>query len=208
MTQPDGYPAFPYFAVLTVADNSAPAQGILAASIKENRKGVTVILPHGVSQNFVTNDITLDQNADRLEFVSDDTTYRIRELRDSDGAWLSEYHIDLPVEALPALISEGEDVNTDETLDAFATDDSVYIVGLVYTNAEGQWSRVDGDWVLLAPDDRTFDGAVVIEIDPERGSEYLDLYDENFVTVTDTEEYESAESEESEETSTDNTSDD
>ena len=86
-------------------------------------------------------------------------------------------------------------MNPDETLDAYATADSPYLVGLVYTNAVGRWSRVDGDWVLLASDDDTFNDMDVFEIDPDRGQEFIDQYDSNFVSVTDAEQYESAESE-------------
>jgi hypothetical protein len=80
--------------------------------------------------------------------------------------------------------------DTVERLTAYATDSSVYVIGLVYENALGRWVRIDGDWSLMAEDDKSFFDAIVIDIDPDRGDEYIEMFDKNYVTVTDTENYE------------------
>ena len=118
----------------------------------------------------------------------------IRDLREEDGVWMSRYKISLPIEALEQLTRQtGGTVN--ETLTAYALDDSAYLVGLSYTNDMGQWARINGDWVLLSPEDDTFSDTIVLEINMDMSSEFLDLYDNNFVTVTDAEKYEVADAE-------------
>lgn len=77
-----------------------------------------------------------------------------------------------------------------ETLEARAANDSAYIVGLLYNNDSGTWSRIDGDWVLLAPEDEAYEDTVVIEIDPDKASDFIKMYDDNYITVTDAEQYE------------------
>ena len=149
-------------------------------------------------ETFIVSDITQDDKTDRIAFVSDGVRYTVRSLREQDGQWLSALKTDLPVEALETIIRRGDKkMNTEEDLKAYALEDSPYIVGLVYTNRLGRWSRIDGDWVQLGSGDMTFEAEnmLVLPINIEKAAEYMKLYDENFVSVTDTEQYESADSE-------------
>jgi hypothetical protein len=163
----------------------------LILDVMQTGDTLTITDTNGEATEFPTSNITVDDRTARIEFVSGDTTYRIRELRETDGSWLSIMRVDLPTEALRAF-SSGGNMNPDETVDAYALEDSAYIVGLVYSNAVGRWSRVDGDWILLAPGDKTYDGMSVFTIDPDRAQAYISLFDKNHVTITDTEQYESA----------------
>lgn len=178
------YPAFPQPGVLTRDDDPNFAQGLLRADTQPG--SVQVTFPGLSPVSFPTEKVSADQNTGRLSFVSSNTPYRIRALREDDGEWLSQYKTYLPIEALYALSSG---VSVPEALDAYTMDDSVYVVGVVYTNAQGRWARIDGDWVLLSPTDDSFTNMSAIHIDPAKADAFLDFYDQNFVTVTDAESY-------------------
>ncbi len=189
------YPVYPFMGVLTQDEVPNTARLILAATASPGKDQIQILNDTGKTEEHDSTDITVDPETARMSFVSDGNKYRIREPRESDGSWLSKYKTSLPVEAIRAFTLRGDSMNPDETLDAFATDDSPYLVGLVYTNGVGRWSRIDEDWVLLAPTDDTFAEMNVFEIDPERAQEFIDLYDSSYVSITDAEQYESAESE-------------
>ena len=201
------YPVFPTMGVLTEKGNPASARLIIAASAATDQSKVQILNDVGKTEDHDTLSVTVDPITDRISFESDGKTYSIREPRETDTRWLSKYKVTLPIEAIRAFAIRGEHMNPDETLDAFASEDSPYVVGVVYTNGVGRWSRVDGDWVLLAADDDAFDDMEVFEIDAERGDEFLELYDSNYVSVQDATQYESAEPDDSDEESSDNISD-
>ena len=194
------FPVFPGKGVLTRDDNPNYAKAVLSA---DSTPGGIIIAMPGISPvTYPTTDVTTDPDTDRISFISSQTPYRIRELREDDGSWLSNYQTFLPLTALEALMEPQKagdmatpDVNfdmPDESLDAFAYDDSVYVVGLLYTNGAGRWSRQDGVWVGLSPNDNTFEDPdmIVIEIDPTKANQFIAMYDQNYVTVTDAENYE------------------
>lgn len=195
------YPAFPGHGVLTRDDDTQFAEVVSRADTTPD--GVIVQLPGKAPVNYATDEVTADQKTGRLAFTSTGTPFRIRELREDDGEWLSRYKTLLPLPALDALVepgTTGDNVATpditltvaDESLDAFASDDSVYVVGIVYTNSAGRYTRVDGDWVLLAGDDDTFedDDLSVITLDPAKANQFLAMYDQNYVTVADAQRFE------------------
>ena len=194
------YLLFPKHGALTRDDDLDFAQAVTGVS--KVKGGISVALPRLSPVTYPSDQITVDQSTGRLSFISSDTPYRVRELRDDDGEWMSKYKTLLPLEALEALNNapiRGETVAgtgtngltaPDESLDAFSMDDSAYIVGVVYTNDSGRWSRVDGDWILLASDDDTFSDLVVTPIDPAKADAFLTRYDRTFITVSDAEQYE------------------
>ena len=126
-----------------------------------------------------------------IYFRSKGAEYVVRELRDNDGLWLSKYGVSLPEEALGELIQIGGHVGSGEQFTAVATEESPYVVGLLYHNSGGTYSRQDGFWVQLAENDTTFDSMIPIGIDPEKANAFLKLYDKNYVSVSDAEAYES-----------------
>lgn len=197
------YPIYPGYGVLTRDD--APNYTQAVTGVTQTDDTLSVSMPGLSPVIYPSTNITTDPNTGRLSFISSNTPYRVRELSEDDGSWLSSYKTFLPQTALEALmgpIDLGDadpmatpDINLDmppETLDAFAFDDSVYIVGLLYTNTSGRYSRQDGDWMLLSPDDDTFQNPqmVAIEINPPSANQFIQMYDQNYVTVTDAEQYE------------------
>jgi hypothetical protein len=161
--------------------------------VEADDETVYVTLADESVQEFPATDITVSDNTARLEFVSGDTTYRVRELREDDGEWVSAYQMSLPKHAVAELITQGAPMaspDRTESLVAYALDDSVYVLGLVYTNPLGQWSREDGDWVLLAEGDDTFEGMIAMPISQQRSKDFIDFYDRNYIAVDDVDEYE------------------
>lgn len=154
---------------------------------------LTTVNADGSETPYTAENVSEEGKTGRIVFRADDAEYRIRELREDDGYWMSKYKTLLPVSALQSLINQNSkdtDMDTPEILSAYATDESVYVIGLVYENDLGRWVRIDGDWSLMAEDDKTFMDKIAIEIDPERADDFIELYDKNYVTVTDTENYE------------------
>ena len=148
-------------------------------------------------------DLTVEQNTGRIRFSVNNTNYMVREFRESDGRYVSEYRTSLPTEALEKLMfsqMEGNRVAitggtptmdiAPERLAAYAMDDSAYVLGLVYSVGGDRWVRIDDDWILMSPDDDTFSEMVVININPVKADDFIKLFDRNFVTVTTASKYE------------------
>lgn len=186
MLDTKGFPVYPGVGALTRANDKTYARATRAAFSFDN--GITITFADGTEEVFPSTDVSVGKSTGRITFTAGDAQYRIRELRETDGLWLSKYKMSLPVEALEQLTIKGGTV--EETLQAFALDDSAYVVGVVYTSSLGRWSRIDGDWVLITPDDDTFSGMVVMDLDPDQSTQFIDLYDRNFVSVTDAEKFE------------------
>ena len=156
---------------------------------------LTTVNDDGSETPYAAENVSEEGKTGRIIFRADNADYRIRELREDDGYWMSKYKTLLPVGALQLLInqkSKDTDMDTSEILSAYANDNSVYVIGLVYENDLGRWLRIDGDWSLMDEEDKTFMDSIAIEIDPERADDYIEMYDKNYVTVTDTEDYEIA----------------
>lgn len=186
MLDTKGFPVYPGVGALTRANDTTYARATRAAFSFDD--GITISFADGTEEVFTSADVSVGKNTGRITFTAGDAQYRIRELRETDGLWLSKYKMPLPVEVLEQLTAEGETV--EETLQAYALDDSAYILGVVYTSALGRWSRIEGDWVLLSPTDETFSDMIVLDLDADQSTQFLDLYDRNFVTVTDAEKFE------------------
>lgn len=171
-------------------------RGVRWATYDDEDAVLKVKFDDGKIEKFSVDSITQDQRTDRIVFVSDGTRYELRTLRDSDGLWASGVRTAVPVSSLEKIIRGDSPV--EESLTAYALDDSPYVVALVYSGGTGKYSRLNGDWAQLDPNDQTLvgDNIYPIEIDRGKSDEYVRLYDKNFVSVTDTEKYESADSEE------------
>lgn len=191
------YIVFPGYGVVTKADD--PEFSIITKNAYTEGDTLTVVSPDDSETVFDAKNVSEDGKTGRIKFEADGSEYLIRELSEDDGYWLSKYKTWLPMTAIKSLINsqakdiENVDLNSPiESLEAYASDSSVYVVGLVYTNALGQWTRVGGDWVLTPTSDATFEGMISIPITPDKADDFIKLYDDNYVTVADTEQYEEA----------------
>lgn len=146
-------------------------------------------------------DILVNKNTGIIKFEAFGASYLIRELREEDGYWLSQYKTSLPVEALEQIIRREGVVNRmaymsnssilpdDEKVYALAYPDSDYVIAVVYDNEVARYSRIDGDWVLVSPVDPTYNDTIAIEIDFDKADEFLELFDESTLTVGEAEKY-------------------
>lgn len=191
------YIIFPGMGALTVSDGSKSADAIQGAFTEGDK--LTVVLADNTERVFTPTSVSEERKTGRIIFSVDNVNYRIRELSEDDGYWMSKYKTFLPVAALRSIIkAKSKEQNVDntinenmaESLTAYATDESVYIVGLVYAGETGRWSRIGGDWMMMAEGSNPFMDLISIEIDQNRADEFIKLYDENYVTVTDAETYE------------------
>ena len=174
---------------------TAPGQApIFAASllVDDAKKNVHVITGDGVTEIPV---LRIDQggNSARLVLVTKKVKYNWRPLREADGAWISRLGVPVPVEALPG-IATGDAMST-ETLSAYTSGDSPYVLGVVYETEDGLWSRNGGTFVGMANDDTTYADMDKIIIAPEKAKDFLDLYDKNYVAVSDALGYEAPDAE-------------
>lgn len=146
-------------------------------------------------------EITIDKNTGIINFSTGDMNYRIRELREEDGLWLSKYKTALPVAALNEILNReakvsymaytpGQSLPQDETLHAVAFEGNNAVVGLIYNNDQGRWARVGGEWLLLTDQDADFeDDTVAIEIAEDKADDFIDLFDKSFLMANEIEDY-------------------
>jgi hypothetical protein len=145
-------------------------------------------------------DLKKKESNNTISFQSSEYNYLIRNLREEDGIWMSNYRIPLPVEVLEKIIDQASesmymayrnDYNPkEELLVALALPDSDFIYGLMYSSESGDWIRVNSDWLLMSPVDNTFEDSVALPISPDRAEEYIEKYDSEKLTISDTEPYE------------------
>jgi len=201
MSDAKGTPVYDRVGVLAKQGDPEYTTSIIGAYHDEANKVVSVVLPDYTLVDLPTESITRNNNTGRLDFVSGDAAFCIREFREDDGKWLSQYKTLLPLDALESLATlEGEPVASrtrlsPDRLTAYASDDSVYILGVSYTTTDGEWTRLNGEWVLADADDNTYENMIAISIAPLKGQEFLEFYDANYVSVTDAEKYELVEDE-------------
>lgn len=167
--------------------------GISEARISDDGKTLSFDGNLDSTEKWPVTKLNIFQRSGTMYFRSKGVEYTVRELRDNDGLWLSKYGVLLPEEALSALIKIGGHVDSNEQFMAVATDDSPYIVAVTYSNGNGTFSRQDGQWIKLAENDTTFDSMIPMPVDPSKVKDFLDLYDHNFVSVSDAQKYESPE---------------
>lgn len=179
------------YGVLT--SQGQPPRAISEARVSGSPKVLTFDGNLDTSERWPVTKLNIFQRSGTMYFRSNGVEYTVRELRDNDGLWLSKYGVLLPEEALTALIQIGGYVDSNEQFMAVATEDSPYIVATLYSNGSGTYSRQDGQWIKLAENDTTFDSMIPMAVDSSKAHEFLDLYDNNFVSVSDAQKYESPE---------------
>lgn len=170
------------------------------ATLVDDDKALKIKWADGAIEEFQLSSITQNPYTDTIIFESGGKRYAIRRLRESDGLWLSSLKIPVPMETLENIV-KGKKM-ADESLTAFMLDDSPYVIGLVYSAPEGQFSRAEGDWVPMAASNESFvaDNIYGVEIDPAKADDFVKLFDKNYVSVADLSQYESANSEPAEAT--------
>lgn len=139
-------------------------------------------------------DVVTDPSTGTITFSVYDGDYTIRALQPDDGKWISRLKISLPTKALEYMTSEKEDdsvnPNVEEQLIAYSEgDNSGPIFAVQYINGFGSFVRISGKWMLLSPNDESFDGMHVYDIDPDKSPEFMSAFDKGNLTVEDAQEF-------------------
>lgn len=153
----------------------------------------------------VTGELTKDKDTGIITFSSSDGDfYYIRRLRQEDGYWLSDLKMPLPVAALLQKInflrqademklfpSENDSEFQKESLFAFTFPGRKFIVGLFYRDPINNWLRVDGAWLKMGDMDEFMylSDAQMVEINPDRAEEFVDLFDDVYLDINMIDEY-------------------
>lgn len=140
-------------------------------------------------------DTNIDKKTGDITFSVFDGDYIIRKLKPEDGKWVSRLKMDIPVKALEYMLNPDERrtpmAENRELLTAYSRDDkSGPIFGVEYLNSNlGSFIRSNGLWILLSPEDETFDDMYITVIDPEKADKFLEAFDKGGMTVEEADTY-------------------
>jgi hypothetical protein len=70
-----------------------------------------------------------------------------------------------------------------ELLSVYTQEGSDRVVGLLYQNQFGAFTREGGRWTALTPRDARFEGLLVNDVLPEHAAEVLDVFDSGKATT-------------------------
>lgn len=149
---------------------------------------VQALTPDGI-ETFKVARIDPDPNSDRLVLVTKKIRYTWRPIREADGIWATPFHVPMPTEAIVEILTG--DPMGEKLISAYSSGESPYVLGVTYESPEGSWVRTGGSFLPMSPDDTTYADMDRIEIAPEKVKDFLDLYDKNYVTVSDAANFES-----------------
>ena len=186
--------------VLEIGDDEKVA--ILGAYYDQNPEfvGLYVVLAESGVSYF---DVTLDKVdavgfTGSFLFLSDGTTHVMRKLQTADGEWMSEYKTELPIEVLSRMvISSASDTIEDlvsvnlptdlpefEAMYAYYDEQSLNVASLVYMSSYGIYARADGNWVVEDVSVPSYQNLMTVEIAPEKADELIQMFDDNFGSVS------------------------
>ena len=172
-----------------VANDSLDKLRVVKEVHRDGRMFKVVFYDGGI-EYFRVDKETKNDRTGTLVFKSYDKIYKIRPVREEDAFVLSKYDTLLPETSIAGLAENwnGEFV-AQENLVAYMVDDSAYVAALVYTNSTGSWLRSNREWVMLGDMSAT-EGMEVMSIDPEKADEFIEMFDNNYVSVDDASKYE------------------
>lgn len=131
-------------------------------------------------------------------FLHEGKEHVIRKLLNSDGEWMSDYKVELPVEVLYRMVVSTSS-DTIESLvnlkmpDSLPEYEAIYVyydeqtrivVSLVYMSSYGIYARVDGDWKVEDISLPSYQNMLTFEVDSERAQELIDMFDDKMGAVS------------------------
>lgn len=167
--------------------------GINSATI-DDENTITVSFTDGTTESFSTKSGNIEPySSGRASFTtSDGLVYSILPLETTDGEWISDYKVDLPVSNLKKVLGKSQESkpmpyleNDTEKMLAFQLPDDEYIFGVLYANKYGAYMRRNGVWVEVSPLDSTFDGTTPYEIGRDNAAEFVVTFDQGGLKVED-----------------------
>lgn len=117
--------------------------------------------------------------------TQDGGEYVVRPVDDLDGAWASKFKVALPPQAIPTLLRPNKETETpmpyleneDEALIALKSPETSSLVGVMYLNRTGAYTRLNGIWTAISPNHTAFDGMTPYNVKPETAQEFIDAFD-------------------------------
>ena len=157
-------------------------------------KGLYFVLPEGELKYFDIEAVKLGNqtNGAYITFEADNKFWIIRNLEETDGAWISKYKMELPVEVLKQLIVGrskpaltrylGVDIPDSipefESLTAYFSETSPSIFALNYMSSQGIYTRLDYEWERSEVSFDYYEDMAVAEIEASKASELLEKFDD------------------------------
>jgi hypothetical protein len=157
-------------------------------------KGLYFVLPEGAIKYFDVDVVKLgtESNGAYITFQGDGNLWVIRGLNEEDGEWVSKYKMELPVQAIEALIvgrssqalnkylgvSLPEGTPEFESLTAFFSGTSKTVTALNYISSYGNYTRLNFEWARTDISADYYEDLQVAEIEPDKASELLEKYDD------------------------------
>jgi len=178
------------------AESPSETHAILGAYYEPNGeyKGLYFVLPEGAVKYFDVETAQLGTESDGayITFQGDGNLWVIRGLTEADGEWVSKYKMELPTQAVEALIvgrsskalnkylgvSIPEGTPEFESLTAFFSGTSNTVTALNYISSYGNYTRINFEWERTDISAEYYEDLQVAEIEPDKASELLEKYDD------------------------------
>jgi hypothetical protein len=171
--------------------------GIKNATI-DDKNTITVNFTDGTSESFETKDGNIEPyRSGRASFtLSNGEQYSILPVESTDGEWISQYKISLPVSNLKKTLLNSQESttmpyleNAGERMLAFQLPEDEYVFGVLYVNQYGAFMRKNGVWVEVSPIDSMFDDTTPYEIGRDNASEFVVAFDGGALKIEDAQEF-------------------
>lgn len=189
---------YPNFGVLENTDGGAYISMVIQyAYLSEDNSELNVVYNGDVEDSFTLKEGKIEPyNNGFVQFSSDRGNFQIRPFIESDGYWISDYEIDLPLSVVTKLAvdAEGNDnmpylEDKRESLMAFQLPEDDYIYGLLYVTKYGPFIRKNGSWLGVSPNDGTFDDTVAYQVNAETAEKLVGMFDEGNLKVEEASSY-------------------
>ncbi|MGL4998060.1 MAG: hypothetical protein ACRC5T_03755 [Cetobacterium sp.] len=192
---------YPSVGIVERTDKLAEPQVVTSATI-QGTDTIVLHLPGGSKESLLVKEGSIEPYT--LGFVTfstqDGGEYIIRPVEDFDGAWASKFKVALPPATLSALLTQNPEnqetsadmpylENEQEALIALKSPETEALVGLMYLNQSGAYTRINSAWVAISPSHTAFDGMEPYNVLPDTAQEFVDAFDAGAAAYTDVEQY-------------------
>jgi hypothetical protein len=164
----------------------------------DSEKSIIVTYFDDTVESFEAKDGNIESyNSGRASFTtSSGDSYTIVPLQPTDGGWISEYKLPLPVSLLKKMLTKSQETksmpyleDSAEKMLAFQLPEDEYVFGILYVNQYGAYVRRNGTWVEVSRLDSTFEETVPYEIGRDNAADFVSEFDRGALKVDDAQEY-------------------
>jgi hypothetical protein len=164
----------------------------------DDKQSIIVTYADNTVESFEVKDGNIESyNSGRASFTtSSGDSYTIVPIQPTDGEWISEYKLPLPVSLLKKMLTKSQEPkpmpylkDSNERMLAFQIPEDEYVFGVLYVNKYGAYMRRNGVWVEVSPMDSTFDGTTLFEIGRDNAAEFVRTFDQGALKVDDAQQF-------------------